>query len=392
MRNQGAKSGLSKVMKPFRMPFVAVLCVGLAVGAGACSKSGPSVVASQPPPVPTAAPSSQQALGTPSVTTKDVVAKGLKAPWSIAFLPDGSALVTERDSRRVLKVAKGEGHDAPYAVSQVAVIQEADPRGEGGLLGIVASPNYAQDQTLFLYYSSDTDNRVARWQIGRAPQPILTGIPLAGNHNGGRLKFGPDNMLYVTTGDAGRGGTSQDTKSLAGKILRMTPDGKPAPGNPFNNYTWTYGHRNVQGISWDSGGRMWASEFGQNTWDEINLIDKGKNYGWPEVEGAAGDKRYTDPVHAFPTSESSCSGTAVLADVLAVACLRGQRLIMVHVPPGAISAPNAQVVKEFGRLRDAVVAPDKSLWVLTNNHDGRCGSGCTINPDDDRILRFTVGV
>jgi glucose/arabinose dehydrogenase len=386
MRNQGAKSGLSKVMNVFKVPFVAVVCATLV----ACSQEGPGVVATQPPPPPTPGPSAT-AVGTPVVTAKDVVAKGLRAPWSIAFLPDGSALVTERDSRRVLKVAKGAGHDAPYAVSEVGVIQEADPGGEGGLLGIAVSPGYAQDQTIFLYYTIDNDNRVAKWQIGGRPQPILTGIPVAGNHNGGRLAFGPDKMLYVTTGDAARTATSQDQNSLAGKILRMTPDGKPAPGNPFNNYTWTFGHRNVQGISWDSSGRMWASEFGQNTWDEINLIEKGKNYGWPEVEGAAGDKRFTDPVAAFPTSDSSCSGTAVAGDILAVACLRGQRLILVHVPPGGVSQPNMQVVKEFGRLRDAVMAPDKSLWVLTNNHDGRCNAGCTKHPDDDRILRITVG-
>ncbi len=349
------------------------------------------MVATQPPaPPPTSA--STGAVGTPTVTTKDVVAKGLEAPWSIAFLPDGSALVTERDSRRVLKVTKGAGHDAPYSVSEAGVITEADPRGEGGLLGIAVSPRYAQDQTIFLYYTSDSDNRIARWQLGGRPQPILTGIPSAGNHNGGRLAFGPDGMLYATTGDAGRTQLAQEQNSLAGKILRMTPEGKPAPGNPFNNYTWSFGHRNVQGISWDSSGRMWASEFGQNTWDEINLIDKGKNYGWPEVEGAAGDSRFTEPVYAFPTGDSSCSGAAVAGDILAVACLRGQRLILVHVSAAGLSQPNFQAVKEFGRLRDAVVAPDKSLWVLTNNHDGRCNSGCTKHPDDDRILRVTVGI
>jgi glucose/arabinose dehydrogenase len=328
----------------------------------------------------------------PKVGTIDPVAKGLQVPWGIAFLPDGSALVTERDTRKVKKLVKGAGHDAPYAVSDVAVIEEADSHGEGGLMGIAVSPNYAQDQSIFLYYTSDTDNRVARWQIGGKPQPILTGIPISGIHNGGRLAFGPDGFLYATTGDAGSRGLSQDLNSLGGKILRMTPEGKPAPGNPHNTLVWSYGHRNVQGIAWDSKGRLWASEFGQNTWDEINLIDKGKNYGWPQVEGAAGDSRYTDPVFAFPTGESSCSGVAVQGDVLAVACLRGQRLFLVPIgADGPLSQPVAELTGQYGRLRAVAAAPDNSLWVLTNNHDGRCSGGCTVHPDDDRILRVTIG-
>jgi glucose/arabinose dehydrogenase len=326
-------------------------------------------------------------------TTKDVLVKGLEVPWGITFLPDGSALVTERDSRKVLKITKGAGHDAPYATSQVAVIEEADSHGEGGLLGIAASPNYAQDQTLYLYYTSNSDNRIARWRIGEKPQPIVTGIPISGIHNGGRLAFGPDGFLYATTGDAGTGGLSQNLGSLGGKILRMTAEGKPAPDNPFGTLVWSYGHRNVQGIAWDSKKRMWASEFGQNTWDEINLIEKGKNYGWPEVEGAAGNGKFTDPVFAFPTSESSCSGVAVSeGDVLAVACLRGQRLFLVQLgPDGPVTQPNAQLLKEYGRLRAVAAAPDKSLWVLTNNQDGRCSGECKIHADDDRILRVTVG-
>lgn len=358
----------------------------------ACAQdSQPKVVASQPPVPQPVSPGAS--AGTPKVTTTDVLVKNLDVPWGIAFLPDGTALVTERDSRKVLRVAQTAGHDAPFTTSEVAVITEADPSGEGGLMGIAVSPNYAQDQTLFLYYTSDSDNRVARWKIGGRPEPIVTGIPISGIHNGGRLAFGPDGFLYATTGDAGRGGLSQDVNSLGGKILRMTTDGRPAPGNPFNTLVWTMGHRNVQGIAWDPTGRMWASEFGQNTWDEVNLIEKGNNYGWPEVEGAAGDKRFKDPVFAFPTSESSCSGIAVAGDILAVACLRGQRLILVHLAGnGTLGQPNPTLVKEFGRLRAVAQAPDKSLWVITNNHDSRCNSGCTIHADDDRLLRVTVGL
>lgn len=365
-----------------------MMVVLLTMGLVSCAQGQqPKEIGSQPAPIP------QQTAGGPSqVTTKDVLVTGLRAPWGIAFLPDGNALVTERDSRRIVKITKGVGHDAGYTVSEVGVIEEADSHGEGGLMGIAVSPKYEQDQTIFLYYTTNDDNRIARWQIGGQPQPIVTGIPISGIHNGGRLAFGPDGFLYATTGDAGTGGRSQDLESLGGKILRMTPEGKPAPGNPFNTLVWSYGHRNVQGIAWDSWGKLWASEFGQNTWDEVNLIEPGKNYGWPEVEGAGSDSRFTNPVFAFPTSESSCSGVGIEGNVLAVACLRGQRLFLIDLgPEGAIGQPNPQLVKEFGRLRAVAAAPDHSMWVLTNNHDGRCNANCTIHPDDDRILRITVG-
>lgn len=259
-------------------------------------------------------------------------------------------------------------------------------------MGIAVSPNYASDQAIYLYYTTETDNRVARWKLGGRPEPILTGIPIAGNHNGGRLAFGPDGFLYASTGDAGSARRAQDVNNLGGKVLRMTPDGKPAPGNPFNTLVWSYGHRNVQGFAWDRWGKMWATEFGSNSWDEINLIEKGKNYGWPDVEGAGNDARFTNPVFTFPTGESSCSGATIVNDVFVAACLRGQRLILVSLgPDGPTSQPQTQLVKEFGRLRAAVAAPDNSVWVLTNNHDGRCNSGCTVHAEDDRILKITVG-
>jgi glucose/arabinose dehydrogenase len=374
------------IMNWTRYPLVILMAAGLT----ACAQDGsPSVVGSQPPPPPGA---SANATSAPKATTVDVLLKGMRAPWAVAFLPDGSALVTERDTKRIMQVTKGAGHDAPFTSAQVGMIDEADPHGEGGLMGIAVSPNYASDQTIFLYYTTGTDNRIARWKLGGRPEPILTGIPIAGNHNGGRLAFGPDGFLWASTGDAGTGRRAQDVNNLGGKLLRMTPDGKPAPGNPFNTLVWSYGHRNVQGFAWDRWGKLWATEFGSNTWDEINLIEKGKNYGWPDVEGAGSDTRFTNPVFTFPTGESSCSGAAILNDVFVAACLRGQRLIMVGLgPDGPTSQPQNQLVKEYGRLRAAVTAPDNSVWVLTNNHDGRCRSGCTIHPDDDRILKITVG-
>jgi glucose/arabinose dehydrogenase len=365
---------------------VGLLALSLLTG---CSGDRPGTIATQAPALPTEA---SGATYVPAVAQVSALATGLRVPWGIAFLPDGGALVTERDSRRVVKIGPGRTGSA-LTVTELGVIEEARPSGEGGLMGIAVSPHYAHDQTVFLFYTTDTDNRVARWKVGSRPEPILTGLPKAGNHNGGRLAFGPDGYLYATTGEAGRPPLAQQLDSLGGKILRMTTEGRPAPGNPFGTLVWSYGHRNVQGIAWDSGGHLWATEFGQNTWDEINRIEPGKNYGWPEVEGAAGDGRFVDPVAAWPTSESSCSGAAVLhragPEVLAAACLRGQRLWMMPLTATGTLAgqPVPQLVNESGRLRAVAAAPDGSLWVTTSNHDGR---GDSINPDDDRILRVTL--
>jgi len=359
-----------------------VLAVAIAVAtlSGCTDDRSPDRVAESAPTVPASSDPSR----VPAVTGVSVAVQDLAVPWGVAFLPDGTALVTERDSRRVVSI----GSDAK--ATEVAVIDEADSHGEGGLMGIAASPDYAQDKTLFLYYTTKDDNRVARWKVGERPQPIVTGIPISGIHNGGRLAFGPDGFLYAGTGDASQRGNSQDLKSLGGKILRMTAQGKPAPGNPFgDSLVWSFGHRNVQGFAWDSGGHMWATEFGQNDWDEINRIEPGKNYGWPEVEGAAHDPRFVDPVVAWEPDEASCSGAAIVADKLIAACLRGRRLWVLPLDgtAGTLAGPPvAALLDEYGRLRHAVLAPDGSVWVLTSNKDGR-GQPET---GDDRILRVSI--
>lgn len=318
-------------------------------------------------------------------TRVPTVADELRVPWGVDFLPDGSALVTERDTGRVLAVREG-------AVSEVARIEQARPSSEGGLLGIAVSPDYESDGQVFVYYSTAEDNRIARMRLGGVPEPIVTGIPKSSVHNGGRVEFGPDGMLYATTGDGSERATAQQLDSLGGKILRMTPDGTPAPGNPFpGSLVYSYGHRNVQGIDWDARGRMFAAEFGQNTWDELNRIEPGKNYGWPTCEGdcenSAQQNAPVDPLLTWTPEEASPSGIAIRDDVVYLAGLRGERLLRARLEPdGTASKLKPRFDDEFGRLRTPVVTPAGELWVTTSNTDGRGDPGA----GDDKILRLPV--
>lgn len=366
------------------------VAVSLATAVAGCAFGPPEPdVAGEPPrfPTPSYSPRTSE-LDQEAVAS--VVATGLRVPWGIAFLPDGGALVTERDTAKILKVGPESGPNG-LKVTTVQTVDGVDASGEGGLMGIAVSPQYEEDETVFIYYTTASDNRIARLKLGGTPTPIVTGIPRASIHNGGRLAFGPDGYLYATTGDASRPETAQDPKSLSGKILRMTPDGKPAPGNPFrDSLVWSYGHRNVQGIAWDSEKRLYATEFGQNTWDEINRIEPGRNYGWPEVEGKdkRSDSRFVDPLVVWPTDEASCSGAAIVESLLVAACLRGERLWLVELTKsgGVLGQPRAVLTNEYGRLRTVVTAPDGSLWVTTSNHDGRGRP----TPIDDRIIRLVL--
>ena len=354
-------------------------CAGLVCGA--CAMAGGPAPGGGVPAPSSAAPPPPARVGTPWV-----LVSGLAVPWAIAFLPGGDALVTERDSARLLRVTPRGG------VSAVGTVPGADPYGEGGLLGVAVSPSFAQDRRVYLYLSTAADNRIVRFRysgsgIGQL-EPVVTGIPRAAIHNGGRLAFGPDGMLWATTGEHGEPGLAQDRDSLAGKILRMTPNGRPAPGNPFGTLVWSYGHRNVEGLAWDGAGRTYATEFGQDRFDEINRIEKGRNYGWPLVEGTGRDGRYTDPGRTWPPGQASPSGAAIAGGSLWVAALRGERLWQIPLGrSGELGVPVAHFTGDYGRLRAVVRAPDGSLWCSTSNRDGR-GSP---RSGDDKILVMPLG-
>lgn len=330
--------------------------------------------------------------GVPDVVA--TIATGLATPWGIDFLPDGRAVVTERDSARVLVVTApevdGEGSTRKGEVVEVGRIPETDPRGEAGLLGVAVSPTFATDGLVYFYVCTAEDNRVVRARLDGdelgEPEAVLTGIPTGDIHDGGRLAFGPDGFLYVSTGEGGREQLSQDRKSLAGKILRITADGEPAPDNPFGTPVWSWGHRNVQGLAFDDAGSLWASEFGQNKADELNRILPGENYGWPIVEGTGGPDRFTEPDLTWQTGEASPSGLAYAGGHLWMAALQGERLWRITVTDGQVSDPTAYFdgaqAGDYGRLRTVVRAPDGRLWLTTSNEDGRG----TPAADDDRIL------
>ncbi|MGD9960902.1 PQQ-dependent sugar dehydrogenase [Nocardioides sp.] len=366
---------------------------GLLVGAGlltgcASSEDSPALPSQAPTgPATTASPQAEPTAspGPRRPQVVDTIATGLAVPWGVAFLPDGSALVTERDSGRVLSITDGR-------VGEVGTVDEAAPQGEAGLLGIAVSPTYASDQQVFLYVTTEQDNRIVRTtydgrRLGRL-EVILDGIPNGFIHDGGRLAFGPDGYLYASTGETGEEELAQDLDSLGGKILRITPDGDAPPGNPFGESpVWSWGHRNVQGLAFDDRGRLWASEFGASEFDELNLIVKGANYGWPLFEGTGGNGRYAEPEVVWRTSEASPSGLAFADGRLWLGALRGERLWRVDVNGRRAGDPTDFFVGEHGRIRTVVVAPDGNLWVTTSNRDGRGDPAA----GDDRILEVRPG-
>ncbi|GAB1641860.1 PQQ-dependent sugar dehydrogenase [Krasilnikovia sp. MM14-A1259] len=359
---------------------LALASVGVAFVA-ACSGGGGPPTPPPPPASATSAPRSPAASAparTPDLSAPETVATGLDVPWGLAFLSDGSALVAERNSGRILQVRPGGA--APREVYRMPGVVHA---GESGLLGLAVAPDHDRTGWVYAYFTAEHDNRIVRFRPGSSstPEVIFKGIDKANFHDGGRIAFGPDGMLYAGTGDAGDRPSAQDPADPNGKILRLTPDGAPAPGNPRGTPVWSLGHRNVQGLAWSADGTMYATEFGQNRFDEVNIIRPGNNYGWPEVEGTSDDTRYVNPLVTWSTTEASPSGAAIAGDTLYVAALRGRRLWTVPLHGGA---PKAELTGTYGRLRTVAVAPDGALWLTTSNRDGR---GDPV-AGDDRILRF----
>ncbi len=296
----------------------------------------------------------------------------LDTPWAAVFLPSGTAVISERQTALLKAVRAGRA-------TTIGQVPEVNPGGEGGLLGLALSPRFPADNYLYMYFTAAQDNRIARVELTETPggavamgkpEVVFTGIPKASTHNGGRIRFGPDGFLYVGTGDSQRREQPQDPNALGGKILRLTPEGEPAPGNPFGNAVYSLGHRNVQGLAWDSAGRMWASEFGPDVNDELNLILPGANYGWPAVTGAPHREEYRDAKVVWPsTADSSPSGLEIEGATAFLGALRGQRLWAVSLSGEEASAPVPYFIREYGRIRDVVRTPEGGFWLLTNNEN-----------------------
>ncbi|MFF7135810.1 MULTISPECIES: PQQ-dependent sugar dehydrogenase [unclassified Streptomyces] len=317
------------------------------------------------------------------------LSSGWTIPWGVFWLPDGkSALVTERDDFRVWKVTK-EG-----TKTQVGTVPNAvTTNGEGGLLGVAVDPKWETNHRVYFMHTASEGNRVVRMTYdGTALSDytvLLQGIKKNRYHNGGRLAFGPDGYLYVSTGEAQTPDLAQDKSSLNGKILRMTTDGRPAPGNPFGTYVYSLGHRNPQGLAFDRNGRLWEAEFGNSSKDELNLIKPGANYGWPVCEGTCSTAGMTNPKATWNVSEASPSGIAIVRNVVYMASLRGERLWRIPITGDSesVGTPTAYYVGTYGRLRTVTKVPGADqLWLSTTNCDNNGGAA----DGSDKIFRVTI--
>ncbi|WP_326622855.1 PQQ-dependent sugar dehydrogenase [Streptomyces decoyicus] len=357
-------------------------------GAGHTAGTGritaPSHTAGSPAPAPASAPAAASEPGSPKT-----VSSGWSIPWGLSWLPDGSALLTERDSFKVYTLTQSGTKRQIGEVPNVVTTG-----GEGGLLSIAVSPSWKSDHYVYVMHTAADGNRIARMAFDGSAlsdyKVLVDGIRKNTYHNGGRIKFGPDGYLYATTGDAQSPDLAQDKTSLNGKILRMTPDGTPAPGNPFGSLVYSYGHRNPQGITWDAEGRLWEGELGDSKYDELNLIEPGKNYGWPICEGGCSATGMTDPKRQWPVAEASPSAVAYADGAIYMAALRGERLWRIPVAGTSAGTPKAYYTNHYGRLRTVESVPGpgtKSLWLTTtnadNNGDGEAGS--------DKVFQIDLG-
>ena len=319
------------------------------------------------------------------------LATGLESPWGLAFLPDGSALVSERQTGRIRHVPAGGG-----SAETVGEVPGVDVTAEGGLLGLAVGPGFVQDRLLYAYVSSQPTNRVVRLRVAEDVRSleqqdvVLDDVGTANRHHGGRLTFGPDGNLWIGTGDAFDPPRAADDASLNGKVLRIRPDGSIPPDNPTGTAVLSTGHRNVQGLAFGPDGTAYASELGLDDWDELNVIEAGEDYGWPESEGTEGSAG-RDPVFQLRPDEASPSGIAYAVDAVWMGALAGQRLWRMPVVDGRPTGePVAFLEGEYGRLRTVEVAPDGALWVLTSNTDGATLGGTDARDGDDRLLRIEL--
>lgn len=316
------------------------------------------------------------------------LAQNLKIPWSLDFLPDGTLLFTERAG--LVKWFDPKNKNPPEVIH---IFADVAHESEGGLLGMAVHPQFSKNNFVYFYHTYRNEknllaNRVIRMKMKRNKledkKIILDNIPGEHHHNGGRIKFGPDAFLYITTGDAQEPSESQDKKSLAGKILRLKDDGTIPQNNPFpNSPVYSFGHRNPQGLAWDKKGKLWATEHGSLAADEVNSIEVGKNYGWPVIRGNSKKIALEPPKLHSGIDTWAPSGTAILDNTLYFVGLRGQSLFSVNLSKKPLKLKR-HFHKQFGRLRDIVVGQDKMLYVLTNNTDGRG----TPKEDDDHLLKI----
>ena len=320
-----------------------------------------------------------------------VVASNLEIPWDIAFLPDGNMLVTERVGRLLLIDKTG--------LQRKIIFEQKKQHGEGGLLGVVLHPDFATNYFLYLYMTAEsengqTKNRVVRYRYEndglKDERVIISDIPGATYHDGGRMEFGPDGMLYVTTGDATTGKIAQDKNSLGGKILRLKDDGGIPSDNPFGTAIYSYGHRNPQGLAWDEAGRLWETEHGPTgeggicCRDEVNLIRAGTNYGWPTIRGLESKTGMQTPKLNSGTSEAWAPASALyFQGSLFFGGLKGEALYEAVLDGENVTKLKTHFKGKFGRIRSIRLGPDGMFYLPTSNRDGR-GSPTT---DDDRIIR-----
>lgn len=347
--------------------------------------------ASSPPPAPPAAAETLPGTVTVRPGERTELVTGLNAPWGLAFLPDGSALVSERLTGRILRVPASGG-----SATVVGEVPGVVTSSEGGLLGIATSPGFEQDRTVFAYVSGNPDNRVVALEIDedhrglRVSRVLLDGIGTADRHHGGRLRIGPDGKLWIGTGDAFSPENAADDDSYNGKILRVELDGSIPEDNPSGTAIYSSGHRNVQGITFGPDGTVYASELGHRTWDEVNVLRPGRDYGWPETEGVAGSTGER-PLFTLHPDDASPSGLAYARGFLWMGALGGRRLWQLPVEGGrAAGEPIEHYREEYGRIRTVEVAPDGALWLVTSNTDGATWGGTPPREGDDRIIRLEL--